>query len=178
MLHSAALRMDAGGTEIRQALSDGIDLIDTEIDNLSTLIAELRPAALDEIGLVPALRNLADRKGREGGIGVDVLSRLDEDGRFPPETESMLYRLAQEALTNVVKHARASHVEVILERTDDVVNISIHDDGDGFDVSAASSGFGLIGMRERVKLVDGELQISAVTGRGTTGSAIIPLRTT
>lgn len=177
MLHSAALRTDAGGTEMREALSDGIDLIDAEIDNLSALIAELRPAALDEIGLVPALRTLAERKSREGGISVDVLSRFDEDARLPPETESMLYRFAQEALTNVVKHAGASRVEVMLERTGDVVEISVHDDGHGFDTSAVTDGFGLIGMRERVKLADGELRISATAGRGTTVSAIIPTQT-
>lgn len=176
MLHSAALRGDAGGAELRDALREGIALIDTEIDNLSALIAELRPAALDEIGLVPALRTLAERKGREGEIAIDVLARLEEDGRLPSETESVLYRLVQEALNNVVKHAGASRVEVVLERADDLVEVSVRDDGCGFDPAATNGGFGLIGMRERVELAGGELRMAAAAGRGTTVSATIPLR--
>ncbi|MGV1047716.1 MAG: GAF domain-containing protein [Solirubrobacterales bacterium] len=176
MLHSAALRGDAGASELRAALREGIGLIDTEIDNLSALIAELRPAALDEIGLVPALRTLAERKGREGDITVDVLARLEEEGRLPAETESVLYRLVQEALNNVVKHAGASRVEVVLERAGDLVEVSVRDDGRGFDPAASNGGFGLIGMRERVELAGGELRMAAAAGQGTTVSATIPLQ--
>lgn len=177
MLNSAALR-SAGpdAEEPRQALREGIELIDTEIDNLSALIAELRPAALDEIGLVPALRTLAARKEREGGIVVDVLTRLGDGDRLPAELESVLYRLVQEALNNAVKHAGASRVEAVLEYADDRVEVTIRDDGRGFDPTATNGGFGLVGMRERVELAGGELRIEAATGRGTTVSAAIPLQ--
>ncbi|HET7177063.1 MAG TPA: GAF domain-containing sensor histidine kinase, partial [Solirubrobacterales bacterium] len=178
MLHSAALRSDAGPEEIRGALEEGIGLIDAEIDSLSALIAELRPAALDQIGLAPALRTLAERKSREGGLEIDVLVRMgDGDGeRLPQETESTLYRLVQEALNNVAKHAGASRAEAVVERSGDVVEVTVSDDGRGFDPAAANGGFGLTGMRERVVLAGGDLKIEAAPGRGTVVTATIPLR--
>jgi signal transduction histidine kinase len=177
MLHSTALRGDADAVRLREALREGIELIDVEIDNLSALIAELRPAALDEIGLVPALRTLAERKSREGGLSIDILARVKEGQlRLPPETESLLYRLVQEALNNVVKHAGASRAEAVLEREDGVVSLTVSDDGRGFDAAAANGGFGLTGMRERVELAGGELTIETVPGSGTTVSATIPVR--
>lgn len=176
MLHSAALRSEAGAAELREALREGVELIDREIDNLSALIAELRPAALDEIGLVPALRTLADRKAREGGLAVDVLARLGSaEERLPPETESIVYRLVQEALNNAVKHAGAARVEALLERRDGVVEVSVRDDGRGFDPARSEGGFGLVGMRERVELAGGELRIEAAPGEGTRISARIPV---
>ncbi len=177
MLHSAALRSDADITELRGAIEEGIGLIDAEIDNLSALIAELRPAALDEIGLVPALRTLAERKSREGRLEIDVLVRLEHDGhRLQPEAESTVYRLVQEALNNVAKHAGASRAEAVIERGDGVVEVIVSDDGRGFDPSATNGGFGLIGMRERVGLAGGELRIDAAPGRGTRVLATIPLQ--
>lgn len=176
MLYSAGLRGDSGAAELRATLREGIDLIDAEIDNLSALIAELRPAALDEIGLVPALRTLAERKGREGKLTIDLLARLGAGGaRLPAETESVLYRLVQEALNNVVKHAGASRAEAVLERVGAVVEVTVRDDGCGFDPAARNGGFGLTGMRERIELVGGELRIDATPGRGTTISARVPL---
>jgi signal transduction histidine kinase len=176
MLHSTALRGDSSDAELRDALSEGIELIDVEIDNLSALIAELRPAALDEIGLVPALRTLAERKGREGKLTIDILASVGEgELRLPPETESLLYRLVQESLNNAVKHADASRVEAVLEREDGVVEATVRDDGRGFDPATANGGFGLTGMRERVELAGGELRIDSTPGEGTTVSATIPL---
>jgi signal transduction histidine kinase len=178
MLHSAALRDDAAPAEVREALTQGAELIDAEIDNLSALIAELRPAALDEIGLVPALRTLAERKGREGGLSIEVLARLGDDGgRLPTETENVLYRLVQEALNNVVKHAGAARVEAVLERVGDVVEVAVGDDGRGFDPLATSGGFGLTGMRERVELAGGTLRIESAPGKGTRVCASIPVAT-
>ncbi len=177
MVHSAALRGDATAADLRAAIENGIQLIDDEIDSLSNLIAELRPAALDEIGLAPALRTLAERKSREGGLHIDVLVRLELAGvmRLPPETESTVYRLVQEALNNISKHAEASRAEAVVERGDGVVKVVVSDDGRGFDPSAAQGGFGLMGMRERVELAGGRLQIDAEPGRGTTVLATIPL---
>lgn len=124
---------------------------------------------------MPALRTLSERKGREGELTVDVLARLGEGSRLPAETESMIYRLVQEALNNVVKHAGASRAEAVLERADGVVEITVRDDGRGFDPATANGGFGLTGMRERVELAGGELRIDAAPGRGTAVSATIPL---
>ncbi|MGE5335982.1 MAG: GAF domain-containing protein [Nitrososphaerota archaeon] len=168
MLHSAALRGGAGTAEQRAAIEEGIELIDAEIDNLSALIAELRPPALDQIGLVAALRGLADRKGREGGVTIDVLVRLGEGedgGRLPAEAESALYRIVQEGLTNVGKHAEATRAEVLVEETGGQVEVAVRDDGRGFDPGAAAAGFGLVGMRERVELAGGELRIESEPGR-------------
>jgi signal transduction histidine kinase len=178
MLHSAALRADASGSELRDALDEATRLIDVEIDNLSALIAELRPAALDEIGLAPALRTLAERKSREGELEIDVLVRLQDsdDARLPSEIESAVYRLVQEALNNVTKHAGASRAEALVEWSGDTVEVTVSDDGCGFEPAAANGGFGLTGMRERVMLAGGELEIDAMPGQGTTVSATIPLR--
>lgn len=177
MLHSATLRAGAGREELRGALEEAIQLIDTEIDSLSALIAELRPAALDEIGLAPALRTLAERKSRESGVEIDVLVRLrGEDGEpLPHEVESIVYRLAQEALNNVVKHADASRAEAVVERGERAVEVTVRDDGRGFDPAAANGGFGLTGMRERVELAGGRLSIESAPGQGTTVSASISL---
>lgn len=177
MLHSSGLRGDADVDELRKALREGVELIDVEIDNLSGLIAELRPAALDEIGLVPALGTLSERKGREGKLTVEVLASLDDgESRLTAETESLLYRLVQEALNNVVKHSGASRAEAVLERTGNVVEVAVSDDGCGFDPAAVGGGFGLMGMRERVELAGGELRIDSAPGRGTKIAASIPLQ--
>ncbi len=179
MLHSAALRADASGNELRSVLDEATKLIDVEIDNLSALIAELRPAALDEIGLAPALRTLAERKSRESELEIDVLVRLQDgdSARLPSETESTCYRLVQEALNNVTKHAGASRAEALVEWSDDTVEVTVRDDGCGFDESSANGGFGLMGMRERVMLAGGQLEIDTAPGRGTIVSATIPIRT-
>lgn len=178
MLHSAALRSDASERDLRAAVEEGIALIDVEIDNLASLIAELRPAALDQIGLAPALRTLAERRARESGVSIDVLVRLDGTGageRLPAEIESTVYRLVQEALNNVVKHAAATRAEAVLERRGDTIEVTVRDDGRGFDPAAVSGGFGLIGMRERVELAGGELHVDIAAGSGTTVRASIPL---
>jgi signal transduction histidine kinase len=177
MLYSAALRGEASANRLRSTIEEGIGLIDAEIDSLSALIAELRPAALDEIGLAPALRTLAERKSREGGLKIDILVRLDgRDGaRLPRETENAVYRLVQEALNNVTKHARASRVEGMVEWSGEVLGVTVRDDGCGFDPTATSGGFGLTGMRERVELAGGALKIDAAPGRGTAVFATIPV---
>jgi signal transduction histidine kinase len=178
MLHSAALRAGAGRDELRRSLEQAIELLDTEIDSLSALIAELRPAALDEIGLVPALRTLAERKASEAGIEIDLLVRLRSahGERLPPEAESVVYRLVQEALNNVVKHSGASRAEAVVERSGDAIEVTVRDDGHGFDPATANGGFGLTGMRERVELAGGRLAIESAPGEGTTVSATISLR--
>ena len=161
----------SGGTEaLAKAVDQSIDQIQLSITGLQGLITELRPAALDELGPGPALKALMKRVGATSGL--DIAARIDlayeqgrDRGRHVPELESAIYRLVQESLTNVVKHADAQRVEVEVGDQDEVVRIRIHDDGGGFDPAASSEGFGLLGMRERVQMVGGELNVESEAGR-------------
>jgi signal transduction histidine kinase len=159
MLLSSARR--SGSSE---ELSDAIDHTKREIVNLRALIAELRPAALDELGLGPAIETLASRSGDASGVAVTTRVALGSRGRLAPETESTVYRVVQEALTNVAKHAGAAHVHVEVARDNGTVEVVVEDDGHGFDPSSVSDGLGLIGMRERVELTGGRLEISSQPG--------------
>ena len=132
---------------------------------------ELRPTALQEEGLHSALTNYVRTWSKHFGINAQLhIGGATEDG-LPTLIETTLYRLAQEALNNVAKHARASHVDIVLERTADQWSLIIEDDGIGFDPSSGEAeqrGFGLVGMRERAALVGAELQIESAPDRGTT----------
>ena len=149
------------------------------IENLQGLITELRPAALDELGIEPAIETLIDRIGGISGLRIDARVELGSErrepgGRLPPDVESTIYRVLQEGLNNVVKHAGAETVSVSVVERDDRVEVSLHDDGSGFDPSVADGGFGLVGMRERVALVGGSLSIDSEPGRGTDLRAELP----
>jgi PAS domain S-box-containing protein len=142
--------------------------LDRDVDNL---VWELRPTALDDLGLRAALQNYVSDWSRRADISTELHTTGLADSRLPSETETALYRIAQEALTNVAKHSRARHVEIILERRSDQVLLAIEDDGVGFDPEAgpgATHGFGLIGMHERATLVGATLEIESKEGRGTT----------
>ena len=141
------------------------------------LAVELRPSALDDYGLVPALERLTASVAEQGGPSVDLEAQLGEQ-RLPGDVETALYRIVQEALTNTIKHAGAASVSVILTRTPDRVTVVIEDDGRGIEagVEAAGEGLGLVGMRERLALLDGRLRIESSPGAGTTIVAEVPLR--
>jgi signal transduction histidine kinase len=158
MLVSAVRRRDDADA-MRAALEEVVATIDGEIERLRTLIRELRPAALDELGPAPAIEELAARTGARHGL--DVITELDFTGRRSPEVETALYRIIQEALTNAVKHAGASRVTVTAREADGALQLSVTDDGSGFDPSEPSSGFGLAGMRERVLLLGGTLDVAS-----------------
>jgi len=174
LLLSSALR--GPHERLPEAVRRAADEIGGQIAGLRALIAELRPAALDELGLVPAIETLAQRTAASEDITVEtnVELELEAAGRLEPEVESTLYRLTQEALTNVVKHARASRVEMTLVRADKAIELTVSDDGSGFDVKASTGGFGLVGMRERVTLAGGRLEIASTRGQGTTLRATLP----
>jgi PAS domain S-box-containing protein len=132
---------------------------------------ELRPAGLEDSGLRVALTNYVHSWSKHFNIRSRLHVSRSTDERFAPEIETTLYRLSQEALNNVVKHARADCVDVVLERSSEHVSLIIEDNGVGFDSSrahVAGEGLGLIGMRERAALVGAELQIESTLGRGTT----------
>ena len=175
MLLSSALR-SADPARLRGAVRDAVQQIGLEIANLRSLIVELRPPALDEIGLVPALETLAQRIATTEGLTVEtnVALSLEDAQRLAPEVEITVYRLVQEALTNVGKHAGAAHLEIELLKQDGAVLVSVQDDGRGFDMDAETAGFGLLGIRERVALVGGVVEIESERGKGTTVRATIP----
>jgi signal transduction histidine kinase len=158
---------------MRAAVDEAVSQLEEQIDALRSLIRELRPAALDELGPAAAIEDLAGRTSARHGLEVVTDLRLEH--RHAPEIEVTLYRILQEALTNVVKHSDAERVEVSVADEDGTVRIRVGDDGRGFDPDATTSGFGLTGMRERVALVGGQLDVAA-SAAGTVVTAVLPGR--
>jgi signal transduction histidine kinase len=150
------------------------ELVVATLQDVRRLAVELRPKALDDFGLAAALERLVNTFSESTGIAVELEASLGDE-RLPGEVETTLYRLVQESLTNVVKHARASRVSVILVRREEKVTALVEDDGGGFDPGAADEdGLGLLGMRERAALVDGRLVVES-SGSGTTVAVEVPL---
>jgi signal transduction histidine kinase len=160
----------AGRPEKIAELEQLADRIAREVQQLAL---DLRPPALDTLGLPAALENLLHEWSARNGIESDLQSIGITGERFPVEVETMLYRIAQEGLTNVLKHARASHVSIVLERRGGYLSIILEDDGDGFDLDEVlvapekARRLGLRGMRERVARLGGSLEIEASPGVGT-----------
>ena len=151
------------------------ELVVATLQDVRRLAVELRPQALDDFGLVAALERLASTFSETTGIAVELEATLGE-ARLPGEVETTLYRILQEALTNIVKHARARKVSIILVRREGKVTALVEDDGEGFDPDAVrADGLGLLGMRERVGLVDGRLTLESSAGAGTTLAVEVPL---
>ena len=143
------------------------------LHDVRRIAVELRPKALDDFGLVAALERLRDTFSEQTGMRVDLESRIRD--RLPTEVETALYRIVQEALTNVVKHAQATAVSIVLARKDGVVTAVIEDDGRGFSPGGTLDGLGLLGMGERLALLGGRLKIESSHGAGTTIVAELPL---
>jgi signal transduction histidine kinase len=170
LLLSSALRREEPA-QLAQAASEAILHIEREIKNLRSIISELRPAALDELGLRAAVETLVEHHHELYDLEIDCELLLPDpdagEARLDPELEVGVYRLVQEALTNVVKHAQASSVKVAVKLLGDEVTVEVHDDGVGFSTDSRSEGFGLVGMRERVRLAEGALSIQSRPGAGT-----------
>src|SRR5215471_4928501 len=159
----------------RAALAELREHVVSALQDVRRLAVELRPAVLDDLGLVPALERLTDAFAEQSDVRIDFHSALGEK-RLPSEVETTLYRVVQESLTNIVKHANAHHVSVSVARRESGVAAVIEDDGAGFDPRAVrEDGVGLLGMRERLALVDGRLEIESRPGAGTTIVAEVPL---
>jgi signal transduction histidine kinase len=158
----------------QQALGELRELVVETLHDVRRLAVELRPKALDDFGLVPALERLTSGFSEATGIRLELEAALGED-RLPPEIETALYRIVQEALTNIVKHARARQVSIVLNRRGPAVSAIIEDDGRGFAPAQDNEGLGVVGMRERVALLDGHLQIESGPGGGTTIAVEVPL---
>jgi PAS domain S-box-containing protein len=166
----ASLKDAAGGRpellEPIGALQAVAQQLDRDVDHL---VWELRPTALDDLGLQAALSNYVQNWSTRARIAAELHTSGLLDDRLASEAETTLYRIAQEALTNVAKHSGAGNVEVILERRDDHVLLIVEDDGVGFDPGGSPAGsFGLLGMQERAALVGATLEIESAAGKGTT----------
>ncbi|HEV2358700.1 MAG TPA: histidine kinase [bacterium] len=176
-----ALEPDADG--IRPQLQAVREQTSEMIENVRRLMLDLRPAVLDDLGLVPAIRWYAESHLPAAGIDAQVsISGLDEHERLPRRLELVAFRLAQEAVTNVIRHAQARRAVISLARVAGGLEISVEDDGRGFDPEAAPPtgrrGWGLAGMRERVALLGGTLSVTSHPGCGTRVAARIPVEET
>jgi signal transduction histidine kinase len=178
----SAVRRRGTPEQLGQAVDDAVEQLTDAIGELRAIITDLRPAALDEIGLKAAVEALAERSAAAPGAPrIDLEIDLDFEGgrqrtRLDPAVETTLYRLVQEATTNALKHARASEVAISLRERDGTIEASVRDDGDGFDLDDPTAGFGLIGMNERVALLGGTLDIASTRGAGTVIRASVPAR--
>ncbi len=143
------------------------------LHDVRRLAVELRPKALDDFGLAAALERLRDIFSEQTGMRVDLESRIRD--RLPPDVETALYRIVQEALTNIVKHAQANAVSIVLARKAGAVTALIEDDGRGFNHDGSGEGLGLLGMGERLALLGGRLKVESRPGAGTMIVAEVPL---
>jgi signal transduction histidine kinase len=176
---ASAARRGEDPSQMRDALDRLVSGIDDEIENLHAIISELRPAALDDLGLRPAIQALGEHYQVANGIDVDCRLHLPDparnDRRLSPALETAVYRLIQEALTNIAKHAGAQQVAVRVDAAGAAVEIEVTDDGRGFDTAQTTGGFGLTGMHERAALAGGSLTVTSQPG-GTTIRATMPAR--
>ena len=164
--------LKVGGGALEEAARTAAEQVTTEIANLRALITELRPAALDQLGLAAALDGLAQRSREVDGLEVDVQVAVDGDA-LDPDLRTAVYRLVQEALTNAGRHARAQRVDVRITRATEALEVVVADDGQGFDAAAPTEGFGVAGMRERAALMGGTLELGS-SSAGTTVRAVLP----
>ncbi len=166
----------------RERLQKAGDLASQSIDGIRHLVVGLRPAVLDDLGLVPALRAYAESRLLEKGIQVDMKATGLKE-RLSPPVETCLFRVVQEAVTNIVRHSEAKHARIQLTRANGVVSLLVADDGKGFDLGGLAgspdqmAALGLAGMEERMSLIGGHLMIDSAPGRGTRVSATVELET-
>jgi signal transduction histidine kinase len=176
LLGIAAIDAAASLPEARQASADLRRNASSALENVARLAFALRPPALDEFGLAPALKDLRDRLEERGGPKVELEIDLAADTRLPAKLETAVFRITQEALTNVVKHADATIVHIAFACRARSVVLTVEDNGRGFSQrQTAAGGFGLVGMRERAASVNGSLSIESKRGAGTRLVVEIPL---
>ena len=159
-------------------LGEAIVIADRALDQVRDLSRMLRPSHLDDLGLVTALRSLSDRLSRSTGLDIQVIASSDTE-RLPGGIETACFRVAQEALTNVMRHAQASRVDLTVQPAPDGVRLQVRDNGQGFDADAALAvagrvSMGLLSMQERAQLAGGRLTIQSVPGTGTTVDLWLP----
>ncbi len=176
LLGLKTIRRAGSDEEAAQAEAELRELVVQALQDVRGLAVELRPSALDDFGLLPALERLAETFEGRSGIRTHVEASI-ADERLPPDAETVLYRLVQEALTNIVKHAGAESVSIVLSRRAGGVSVVVEDDGRGFALTdVKNDALGLVGMRERLALLDGTLAIESTPGAGTALAAYLPLK--
>jgi signal transduction histidine kinase len=170
------------GTEEGGHIKDNIEAVDEALRLVRDLSVDLRPPLLDDLGLVTALRWYVDRYAKRTGIVAEVIIELDDPNvRFSRELETACFRIAQEALTNVVRHARARDVSVTLRQEDAILILSVKDDGVGFDHEALrkraprAATLGLLGMQERAHAAGGVVEVHSKISKGTEIRLKLPL---
>lgn len=164
---------------LRSELVSLIDLAKQCLKDVRKIIFELRPMQLDDLGLVPALKRYIEQYQKDCNILVEM-TVLGKERRFDSTLEIALFRIVQECLTNVKKHAQAKHVAIIVEFLENKINLSVKDDGIGFDYEQVSkekhnNGYGLLGIKERLQLIKGELTVKTAPGRGTELIFFVPV---
>jgi len=160
-----------------ERLQETTALLDSLLGQVRKISLDLRPSMLDDLGLVPALRSLVDQQSRRAAVTVRFSSEEVPDD-LDPEIQTTCFRIAQETITNVLRHAHATHLDVDLRRQDGNLALVIHDDGIGFDVPSTQTqavGLGLIGINERAALVGGRASIKSSPNNGTTIEVFLPL---
>ncbi|MEI7983725.1 MAG: sensor histidine kinase [Bacteroidota bacterium] len=180
----AALKIEATANtgNLRKKISNTQRLVAKSVATVHRFASELRPAMLDDLGLVPALLAFMKEFGKRKGLQIHfTASAADKIEQLNNVKRTMLYRVAQEALTNITKHAQASQAKVSINIQSDAICMTVSDNGKSFDVNRAIGvirrrSLGILGMRERVEMVSGTFAIESVKGKGTTVQVKIPLR--
>lgn len=164
------------GEDVGARVAELVKRTDDVIDGLHRLAVDLRPPSLDHLGLDAALRQYARKAGSEFGLTVRYKARGFTEERLPSAVETALYRIVQEAMTNVVRHAKATRVDVLAERRGDRVSVMVEDDGVGFELDATQHGerMGLVGLQERAHALGGSLTVESSPGAGTTIVVEVP----
>lgn len=165
--------------ETQQQLTEGLEQLSrlTQIttESIRVIAQQLRPSVLDDLGLLPAFRWLAEDSRERLHLNVTLTTQGFKDlSVLPTPYETTLFRIAQESLTNIARHAHAEHVTILLTKTHQDITLCIQDDGCGYEQETAPHGLGIIGMSERARLLGGTVTIHSQPGRGTTVQAIIP----
>lgn len=179
-LNLRSLQQPAEAARLRILMQDTIAIVDQTLQQVRSLSLELRPSMLDDIGLVAALRWCLDRQATLAGFVATLVADAD-DGHVDPDVAIACFRVAQEGLTNIARHARAHSVRIELHHRESELELLVHDDGCGFDVAAArdraarGGSLGLLGMEERVLIVGGKIQITSSPSDGTTINVWFPL---
>lgn len=172
-----ALKKDVRDDDLAPRIAE-LEVIGHRLDKCVDRITwEVRPLALEDLGLLAAVQKYVKDWQLHSGIACELIGSSLKKKRFRPEVETNLYRIVQEALNNIAKHAKAKHVEVMFERRDDLLVLVIEDDGKGFSTKnkrLLTKGLGLTGMRERAALIGGSLEIESAPGKGTTLYVRVP----
>jgi len=179
-LNIDALRGAKPGPDAARRIEETAAIVQHVLEQVRNMSLDLRPSILDDLGLVAALRWYVGRQTDKSGLEIELRARSLEE-RAPPEVETACFRIAQEALTNIARHAHARRVRVEVARRDSELELVVSDDGAGFDVARArerahhGESFGLLGMEERATLLGGSLELTSAPGKGTRLEARFPI---